>query len=245
ADDRVRRVGLRGGRGRGAARHRERGPGTGDAQAQPAHHALGVGGDGDAGGPDHRRPDLPPGGRRGIPADRQRQQPDPRAGGGGPGVHGGRRTGPRRTGHRRGGRVRHPQRRDPAARRPARPAGGYAATGSSVAACFFACWALTFCAYTSTYSRPDSSISSYMISSVTARSMNRSPAIPAYREKSIGAPNRIRTRLIFGSSRPIGWTSSEFSMTTGITGAPLSSASRATPVLPRYRRPSGDRVPSG
>ena len=28
-------------------------------------------------------------------------------------------------------------------------------------------------------------------------------------------------------------------------GAPLSSASRATPVLPRYRRPSGDRVPSG
>ena len=32
---------------------------------------------------------------------------------------------------------------------------------------------------------------------------------------------------------------------TGITGTPVSSASRASPVLPLYSRPSGERVPSG
>ena len=85
----------------------------------------------------------------------------------------------------------------------------------------------------STYSRPESSISSYMISSVTARSTNRSPAIPAYREKSSGGPKRIRTRLRLGMSCPVGWISSVLSIATGTTGAPLSSASRATPVLPR------------
>ena len=57
--------------------------------------------------------------------------------------------------------------------------------------------------------------------------------MPAYRLKSNGRPNRIFTRLIFGSSRPSGWISSEFSMTTGMTGAPLSNATLATPVLPR------------
>ena len=34
-------------------------------------------------------------------------------------------------------------------------------------------------------------------------------------------------------------------MAVGITGAPDSRASLATPVLPRYSRPSGVRVPSG
>ena len=32
---------------------------------------------------------------------------------------------------------------------------------------------------------------------------------------------------------------------TGITGTRASNAIRATPVLPRYSRPSGERVPSG
>ncbi|GAA3260268.1 hypothetical protein GCM10010532_111910 [Dactylosporangium siamense] len=32
---------------------------------------------------------------------------------------------------------------------------------------------------------------------------------------------------------------------TGTTGAPAVSASHATPVRPRYRRPSRDLVPSG
>lgn len=39
--------------------------------------------------------------------------------------------------------------------------------------------ALTLAAYRSTYSWPDNSISSYMISSVMDRSMNRSPAMPS------------------------------------------------------------------
>ena len=72
-----------------------------------------------------------------------------------------------------------------------------------------------------------------MISSVIARSTKRSPREVAYREKSSGAPKRIRTRLIFGISVPVGWISSVLSSATGTTSAPLSSASRATPVLPR------------
>ena len=45
-----------------------------------------------------------------------------------------------------------------------------------------------FVAYMSTYSWPDSVISSYMISSVIERRTNRSPSMPAYREKSSGSP---------------------------------------------------------
>ena len=41
----------------------------------------------------------------------------------------------------------------------------------------------------STYSWPDSSMSSYMISSVIERSTNRSSSMPSYREKSSGAPD--------------------------------------------------------
>ena len=63
--------------------------------------------------------------------------------------------------------------------------------------------------------------------------------------ESLAEQNRIRTFPILGRILPVGWISSEFNITTGITGAPLSSASRATPVLPRYSRPSGERVPSG
>ena len=44
---------------------------------------------------------------------------------------------------------------------------------------------------------------------------------------------------------PIGWAVCVPIMATGMTGAPDRSARRATPVLPRYRRPSGLRVPSG
>ncbi len=102
------------------------------------------------------------------------------------------------------------------------------------------------CASSSTYSWPDRLITAYMISSVTARSTSRSDFRPAYREKSSGLPNltpgRIDSR---GSSRPGGWSSKVPIMAQGITGAPDSSASLATPVLPRYRRPSGVLVPSG
>jgi hypothetical protein len=34
-------------------------------------------------------------------------------------------------------------------------------------------------------------------------------------------------------------------MPTGTSGAPVRAARRIGPVLPRYSRPSGDRVPSG
>ena len=44
---------------------------------------------------------------------------------------------------------------------------------------------------------------------------------------------------------PIGLTLSVPIIATGITGTPASSAIRATPVLPLYSRPSGERVPSG
>ena len=53
------------------------------------------------------------------------------------------------------------------------------------------------------------------------------------------------TRWMLGSLRPIGWTFSVPTMATGTTGTLLSSAILATPVLPRYSRASGERVPSG
>ena len=100
-------------------------------------------------------------------------------------------------------------------------------------------------AYMSTYSWPDSVISSYMISSVIERRTNRSPSIPSYREKSSGGPILMPTRMIFGKTLPGGWILSVSIIATGSTGTPASSASRATPVRPRYSCPSGERVPSG
>ncbi len=44
---------------------------------------------------------------------------------------------------------------------------------------------------------------------------------------------------------PGGWIFSVSIIATGSTGTSASSDIRATPVLPRYSRPSGDRVPSG
>src|SRR5439155_8473052 len=188
----VRRGGVRG----GAVRPRGVRGDQGDPGRDAAPDAVGGGG-GPHGG---RRPRLRRRRRRAsrvdarrrrgpVRRDPERQRPDDGAGPGGPGAPADRR----RPGHEGG-----PGRADPV-RGPgpgAAPAGdrrhrvltgrrGQTATGSRSAA--LACADFTFCAYTSTYSRPDSSISSYMISSVTARSMNRSPAIPWYREKSSGA----------------------------------------------------------
>ena len=84
-----------------------------------------------------------------------------------------------------------------------------------------------------------------MISSAIERSTNRSFSIPAYRLKSNGLPILIPTRMILGILEPMGWMRSVSIMATGMTGTPASSAIRATPVLPRYSRPSGERVPSG
>ena len=105
--------------------------------------------------------------------------------------------------------------------------------------------AFTLAAYTSTYSWPPNSISRYMISSVIDRSTNRSPAIPSYREKSSGRPMTMVMRCGRHILDPMGLTLSVPIMTSGTTGTPDSRAIRATPVLPLYSRPSGERVPSG
>ncbi len=52
-------------------------------------------------------------------------------------------------------------------------------------------------------------------------------------------------RMGVGMTLPIGCAMFVPTIATGTTGAPDSSARRATPVLPRYSRPSGLRVPSG
>src|SRR6185437_10143264 len=96
----------------------------------------------------------------------------------------------------------------------------------------------------STYSWPDNRISSYITSSITARSMNRLPARPSNRLKSIGLPNLTWTRPNRHILLPGGLTKSVPIIATGMTGTPLSSASRPRPVLPLYSRPSGERVPS-
>ena len=44
---------------------------------------------------------------------------------------------------------------------------------------------------------------------------------------------------------PGGFTTLVPIIATGITGTPVCRASRASPVLPLYNRPSGERVPSG
>src|SRR5574337_128540 len=75
--------------------------------------------------------------------------------------------------------------------------------------------------------------------------MNRLPAIPSNREKSIGSPNRTVTRPNRNILVPGGLTTLVPILTTGITGTPVCNASRPNPVLPLYNRPSGERVPSG
>jgi len=71
-----------------------------------------------------------------------------------------------------------------------------------------------------------------MTSSITARSMNRLPARPSNLEKSIGLPNFTVTRPNRHIFEPGGFTTSVPIIATGITGTPLSSASRARPLLP-------------
>ena len=46
-------------------------------------------------------------------------------------------------------------------------------------------------------------------------------------------------------SCPVGCTSYVPIIATGTTGTRASSAIRATPILPLYSLPSGERVPSG
>ena len=71
-----------------------------------------------------------------------------------------------------------------------------------------------------------------MTSSMTARSMNRLPARPSKREKSIGLPNRTVTRPKRHIFDPGGLTTSVPIIATGMTGTPVCRASRASPVLP-------------
>jgi hypothetical protein len=60
-----------------------------------------------------------------------------------------------------------------------------------------------------------------------------------------GLPIVTPTRPGRGSTRPGGSTRRVPDMATGMTGSPDFSASQPTPGRPRYRRPSGDLVPSG
>ena len=71
-----------------------------------------------------------------------------------------------------------------------------------------------------------------MISSVIERSMKRSPAMPAYREKSSGSPMRRCTWCGRHIREPMGLSLFVPIAATGITGTPASRAIRATPVLP-------------
>src|SRR6478609_2891182 len=67
-------------------------------------------------------------------------------------------------------------------------------------------------------------MSSYMISSVIDRSTNRSPAIPSYRLKSSGRPNRTPGRgRKCGTSRPVGWMMSVLIIAQGMTGTRASN----------------------
>ena len=62
--------------------------------------------------------------------------------------------------------------------------------------------------------------------------MKRLPARPSNREKSIGLPNRTVTFPNRSIEVPGGFTLLVPIIATGITGTPVSSASRASPVLP-------------
>ena len=68
---------------------------------------------------------------------------------------------------------------------------------------------------------------------------------PAYGSGQIGRPKETRTFATRGKLAPIGCTRSVPMRPTGTTGTPAVSARKATPVRPRYRRPSRERVPSG
>ncbi len=104
--------------------------------------------------------------------------------------------------------------------------------------------AFTSEAYSCTYSWPDRSAIVRMTSSATVRRA-RAGGSPARWPKSIGLPILISIRVGRGSDAPGGSIFRVPSMATGITGAPVFSASQPRPARPRYSRPSGDRVPSG
>ena len=89
-----------------------------------------------------------------------------------------------------------------------------------------------------------------MMASVICSSTARLGCSPAHRDRSIGWPavtltgvrGRTLNLLVRGSK-----TRSAPQFAIGITGAPVSRASRAAPVLPRIGHRSGSRVvvPSG
>jgi len=68
---------------------------------------------------------------------------------------------------------------------------------------------------------------------------------PPMSSKVIGLPIRISIRPSRGMTRPGGSTRPVPIMATGMTGSPELMASQPTPGRARYRRPSGDLVPSG
>src|SRR5699024_8841733 len=92
---------------------------------------------------------------------------------------------------------------------------------------------------------PDICWMALMISSVACRRAR--PAGMAWNRpvKSSGAPNSTRTLARVGSREPTGCNWSVPRNATGTTGQPAVSANQATPVRPRYSRPSRERVPSG
>src|SRR5690606_18805581 len=101
-------------------------------------------------------------------------------------------------------------------------------------------------AYSSTYSWPVSSRTSYISSSVIWRRSRRSSTRWRWRVTSIGRPKRMMQAANGrGTRAPGGWMSRVPMMPTGTSGAPVRSASRAAPVWPLCRRPSRLRVPSG
>ena len=68
---------------------------------------------------------------------------------------------------------------------------------------------------------------------------------PGSAPKVIGLPILISIFPGRGTIRPGGRTRSVPIMATGMTGSLEFMASQPTPGRPRYRRPSGERVPSG
>ena len=82
------------------------------------------------------------------------------------------------------------------------------------------------------------------VSSVTQRSTLLLPGVSAKALKSSGLPITTTGRLAHGIPKgPLNDLEPE--MPTGTIGTRFCSAMRAMPVLPLYRRPSGERVPSG
>ena len=98
----------------------------------------------------------------------------------------------------------------------------------------------------STYSWPESFPIARITSSVTARSTRAIGrlAVVAGEIQRLAEPHARRIPK-FGRIWPEGMNSNVPTIAHGTTGARPSRASRAMPVLPRYSRPSGLRVPSG